>query len=192
MKGLLLISGLALAVLSCQSDQLITPLTTTPSKSTWVTIELNIDYSIQFPADSYQGKGYSLRTPTSFGDSPTSVTRKDEQANLSATFCNPNAYPCLLIQYGQKLTSPLPKSVPYLNSKGESGFLDTTIGFTEAGQLIGILYYASDPNVTFRPYTGQLYLLSKSSGSFEYAGHASFNETTKHELLDILSTISSK
>lgn len=193
MKRLLIfLGGLSLAVLSCKSDQQMTPLTAISSKNTWVTIDLNIDYSIQFPADSYQGKGYSLGTPTNVSDNPTSINRKDQLANLYATFCNPNAYPCRLIQYGQALASPRPKSVPYLNSKGESSSLDQTIGFTKGGSLIGILYYANDPTLTLLPYSGQLYLLSKSSGSFDYVGRASFSETTKQELFDILSTISPK
>ncbi|SFF38156.1 hypothetical protein SAMN05216167_1596 [Spirosoma endophyticum] len=199
-RVLILFSGLGLAVFSCQSDQPVTPLRTTSPQNTWVTIDLNIDYSIQFPADSYQGKGYTLYqgkgntsgTPTNVSDIPTSINRKDQQANLYATFCNPNAYPCRLIQYGQALASPLPKSVPYLNSKGESSLLDHTIGFTKGGNLIGILYYTNDPTLTLLPYRGQLYLLSNSSGSFEFAGRAIFSETTKQELFDILSTLSPK
>lgn len=199
MKGLFIIlSVVILASLSCQSDQpvtplqLVTPLINTTSRNTWVTIDLNIDYSIQFPADNYQGKSYNFGTPTNISDSPTLINRKDQQANLSATFCNPNAYPCVLIQYGQELASPFPKSVSYPNSTGEPGFLDNTIGLTKTGKLIGILYYASDPSLTLLPYNGQLYLLSKSSGSFEYAGNASFSEATKQELFDILSTLSPK
>ncbi|OIN56619.1 hypothetical protein [Arsenicibacter rosenii] len=191
-RGVLFLLMSCVAVLSCQTDAPVAPSITTGPKRDWVTIDLNIDYTIQFPPAAYQGKGYSLRSAGSFGDSPTRINRTDQQTVLSAAFCNPNAYPCLLMQYDQTLPSPAPASLPYLNAKGETKALNNTIAFTNAGKQIGLLYYASDPNTSLRPYTGHLYLRASASGQFQYAGLASFSEATKDELFDILSTLSPK
>nr|WP_293836898.1 hypothetical protein [uncultured Arsenicibacter sp.] len=188
-RGLLFLLISYVAVLSCTTDEPAPVSITTGPKSGWVTINLNMDYTIQFPPATYQGNSYSLRTPGSFGDTPASINRNDGQATLY-TFCNPNAYPCLLIPYAQTLPSPVPASVPYLNAKGETRELNNTTTFFKSGKQIAMLYYARDPEATEQPYTGHLYLRAKESGQLEYASRISFTEATLKEIQDILSTLS--
>ncbi len=180
---------ICLAALSCKTDEPAPVSITTGTKSGWVTINLNMDYTIQFPPATYQGNSYRLRTPGSFGDTPAGITRNDGQAGIY-TFCNPNAYPCLFTPYAGALPSPVPASVPYLNAKGEKRELNNTITFFKSGKQIGILYYAHDPEATEQPYTGHLYLRAAASGQFEYASRIYFTEATQKEIPDILATLS--
>ncbi len=192
--SILLLALIFIGGSSCNRMKEVEPIdTSVNTKIGWKTIDLNIDYTIQFPADTYDGSGYRLRTSKdTFGDKGTLIDRKDQQASLSATFCNPSAYPCLLIQYYDSLKIPLPKSVPFRNSKGEDTFMNNRITFGKDNKLFAVLYYGINPGVKFRPYEGYLYTVSRESGLPQRAGSVGFSDSTKQEILDILSTITPK
>jgi hypothetical protein len=181
------------SLLSC-NEKTVNPIdTVTQAKSGWTTIELNTDYTIQFPENQYVGSGFKLRTSSSdFGDKPTFINRKDEQATINATFCNPSAYPCSLIYYGERLAIPLTASIPFRNAKGEDDVLPNRVTFGTANNLFAVLYYGENTGVTLRTYEGRLYTLSRTSGSLQLAGSVRFSEATKAEIIAILSTITPK
>ncbi|MBC8153375.1 MAG: hypothetical protein H7Z72_10725 [Bacteroidetes bacterium] len=191
----LLTLSVLVTVFSCNEKVKVDPIDTVNSaKSGWTTIDLNIDYSIQFSSDAYTGRGYQLRPiPGYFGDRTTLINRKDEQALISATFCDPTATPCLLIQYGDSLKFPLPDSIiPFKNSQGKGSYWNNRVTFGKDGKLFAVLYYGINPGVPFRRYQGSLYTVSRTSGLPQYTGITRFSDSTKQEVLDILSTISPK
>lgn len=180
---------LCIGTFSCKKTEVDT---VTGPRAGWTTINFNVDYTIQFPSETYEGEGYKLRAEVSglFSDLPTSISRKGKSyALIGATFCNPLAYPCSLIQYGDTLHTPLPKSIPYRNIEGESDRMNSQMTFGEKEKLYAVLYYEADPSSSPATYEGRLYTVAKNSGQPQYAGVVRFSEAYKQEIFDILSTL---
>jgi hypothetical protein len=154
----------------------------------WTTLALNVDYTVQFPDSLYAGKSYRLRDANSFGDQNTLIQRKDESLPtlLYATFCDPSAYPCLLLHYTDSLRRPLPESVPFRNNRGQDAFLENRAIFTKDGKLLAVFYDGPEPDGR---YTGRLYAVERSSNVLRQAGAVRFTEATRPEVLDILATL---
>ncbi len=67
--------------------------------------------------------------------------------------------------------------------------MNNRVTFGMEGKIHVIMYFAADPYNVPKSYEGRLYAIETESGIPRAAGTAQFNERSKQEILNILSTI---